>query len=187
MPTLILLHGRGATAESIKPLAAALEADRFRVVALQAPGNSWYPYSFLAPLQDNQPRLDQALQQLEELILPLASERVALLGFSQGACLALEYAARHPRRYGAVMALTGGLIGPPGTPRDYPGSLQGTPIFLGSGDPDGHVPFERVRESALALERMGASVEMRRYPGLPHTINDDEIDYCRQLLKGIPS
>lgn len=187
MPTLILLHGRGATADSIRPLAAELEADRFRVVAPQAHGNSWYPYSFLAPLEANQPHLDRALARLEALVQPLSSEEVALLGFSQGACLALEYVARHPRRYGAVMALTGGLIGPPGTSRNYPGDLRGTPVFLGSGDPDSHVPFHRVEESARVLQGMGARVELRRYPGLPHTINDDELESCRQLLKGVKS
>jgi predicted esterase len=113
----------------------------------------------------------------------MASERIALLGFSQGACLSAEFVAQHPRRYGAVMCLTGGLIGPPGTPRTYPGSLDGSPILLASGDPDAHVPFARVEETHAAFARMNAKVDLRRYPGLPHTINDDELNACKLLLK----
>jgi predicted esterase len=105
-----------------------------------------------------------------------------LLGFSQGACLTSEYVARHPRRYGAVMALTGGLIGPPGTPRDYAGSLDGTPVFLGTSDPDPHIPFERVLETEAVLKRMGATVEVRRYEGMGHTINEEEVGVCREML-----
>jgi predicted esterase len=115
----------------------------------------------------------------------IASERIAVLGFSQGACLATEFAARHPRRYGAVMGLTGGLIGPDGTPRTYTGSLAGTPVFLGTSDPDPHVPFARVEETRDVLQRMGATVELRRYPGMPHTINQDEIEACQALLIGM--
>jgi phospholipase/carboxylesterase len=190
--TLILVHGRGATAESILSLHAELGLGALAALAPQAAGNSWYPHSFLAPLEANQPFLDSALCRLEALVADLLargvpSNRVALLGFSQGACLTLEFTARHPRRYGAVMGLTGGLIGPPGTPRDYPGHLGGTPIFLGSGDPDPHVPFERVRETEAVLTRMGAMVELRRYPGMPHTINEDELNACRMLLERIVS
>ena len=115
----------------------------------------------------------------------VAIERIALLGFSQGACLATELAARHPRRYGAVMGLCGGLIGPPGTPRGYRGSLAGTKVFLGASDPDSHVPFERVEETAEVLKRMGAHVELRRYPGMPHAINEDELEACRELLRAV--
>src|SRR5262249_50636768 len=158
--TLILVHGRGATAESILSLHAELGLAGLAALAPQAAGYSWYPHSFLAPLEANQPFLDSALRRLESLVVDLLargvpSARLARLGFSQGACLTLEFAARHPRRYGAVMGLTGGLIGPPGTPRDYPGSLSGTPVFLGTGDPDPHVPFERVRETEDVLARMG--------------------------------
>ena len=117
----------------------------------------------------------------------IAGGRIAILGFSQGACLTSEFVARHPRRYGAVMGLTGGLIGPPGTPRDYAGSLHGTPVFLGTSDPDPHVPFERVKETEAVLTRMGGTVDLRRYPGLPHTINQDELDACRALLESITS
>lgn len=185
--TLILVHGRGATAAGMLPLHGELGIDDLAALAPQAARDTWYPYPFMSPLEVNQPYLDSALRRLESLVTDLidrgvASERIALLGFSQGACLTTEYVARHPRRYGAVMGLTGGLIGPPGTPRDYPGSLRGTPVFLGSGDPDPHIPFERVRETEAVLSRMGAHVEFRRYPGMPHGINADEIEACRGLL-----
>jgi phospholipase/carboxylesterase len=188
--TILLLHGRGASAASILELYPLLDAESLAAIAPQAAGNTWYPNSFLAPLQTNQPYLDSALGRIDTLVTGLMSrgipsQRIALLGFSQGACLTSEYVARHPRRYGAVMALTGGLIGPPGTPRNYPGSLAGTPVFLGSGDPDPHVPFERVEETRTVLEKMGANVELRRYPGIPHTIIDDELDACRNLLRKI--
>lgn len=176
--TLVLLHGRGASAESILTLYEELRIPGLRALAPQAPGHTWYPYSFLAPIEQNQPFLDQSLQTIDQLIGPIPSEQVALLGFSQGACLALEYVARRPRRYQAVMALTGGLIS-----LQHSGNLQGTPIFIGSGDPDPHVPFSRVEESARHLGALGARVEARRYPGLPHTINDDELNYCRGLLR----
>jgi predicted esterase len=188
--TLILVHGRGATAGSILPLHGEFGIDNLAALAPQAAGNTWYPYPFMSPLELNQPYLDSALRRLESLVTDLidrgvASERIALLGFSQGACLTTEFVARHPRRYGAVMGLTGGLIGPAETPRDYGGSLRGTPVFLGSGDPDPHIPFERVRETESVLTRMGANVEVRRYPGMPHSINADEIEACRALLREI--
>ncbi len=150
-------------------------------------GQTWYPRSFLAPLQSNQPYLDDSLAQLESLVNDLISrklsaERIVVLGFSQGACLTVEFAARFPRRYGAIVGLTGGLIGPGGTPRNYPGKLAGTPVFLGASDPDPHVPFARVLETRDVLSSMGASVELRRYPGMGHTINQDELDMCRQLI-----
>jgi phospholipase/carboxylesterase len=185
---LVLLHGRGATAESILALYSQLRLPQLAAFAPQAAGYSWYPESFLAPLNANQPYLDSALARVEALLSALLvsgmeSDRIALLGFSQGACLVLEYSARHPRRYGALMGLTGGLIGPRGTPRDYSGSLGGTPVFLGAGDPDPHVPFERVQETQRVLDRMGAHVELRRYPRMPHTINEDELDACRAFLQ----
>jgi predicted esterase len=190
--TLILVHGRGATAESILSLHAELGIPGLAALAPQAAGQTWYPHSFLAPLEANQPYLDSALRRIESLVTDLLprgipGDRIALLGFSQGACLTLEFTARHPRRYGAIMGLTGGLIGPPGTPRVYPGALAGTPVFLGTSDPDPHVPFERVQETEAVLARMGASVELRRYPGMPHTINEDEINACRVLLERIVS
>jgi predicted esterase len=190
--TIVLIHGRGASADSILSLYKALGIPTQSALAPQAAGHTWYPNSFLAPIESNQPYLDSALNRIDSIINELLSqkipsERIALLGFSQGACLTSEYVARHPRRYGAVMALTGGLIGPPGTPRDYPGSLKGTPIFLGTSDPDPHVPFARVRETEAVLAQMGAKVEVRRYPGMPHTINQEEMDVCRTMLESMIS
>ena len=187
---IVMIHGRGASADSILSLYPLLDAPDVTALAPQAAGHTWYPHSFLAPLEENQPYLDSALRKIDAVVEDLvahgvSSERIALLGFSQGACLTSEYVARHPRRYGGVMALTGGLIGPPGTARDYAGSLAGTPVFLGTSDPDPHVPFERVKETEVVLARMGARVEVRRYPGMPHTINQEEIEACRALLRAM--
>jgi predicted esterase len=185
---LLLLHGRGATAQDILSVYRALGLETVSAIAPQAADFTWYPNSFLAPLESNQPFLDSALRRIESLVDGLIargiqSERIGLLGFSQGACLTLEFIARHPRRYGAVIGLTGGLIGPSGTPRKYPGSLAGTPVFLGTSDPDPHVPFARVKETEDVLKRMGAEVELRRYPGMPHTIDRDELDAARTLIE----
>lgn len=187
---VVLLHGRGGTAGDILGLARELDRPGVAWLAPQAAGNTWYPNSFLAPLESNQPHLHSALAAVAGLVDRVAGEgpgpeRLALVGFSQGACLALEAAARQGRRLGAVAGLTGGLIGPPGTARDYPGGLAGTPVFLGSGDPDPHVPWSRVEETAEAFERLGAVVDARRYPGLPHTINRDELRRVDELLAAL--
>jgi predicted esterase len=187
---LVLLHGRGGSAEDLLSLGEDLDVAGIRLIAPQAAGSTWYPESFLAPIERNQPYLDSALRRVGTIIAMLGDQgippaRVALLGFSQGACLASEFVARNPRRYGAVMALTGGLIGPPGTMFDFPGSLDGTPVFLGASDPDLHVPFARVQETEAVLKRMGANVELRRYPGMPHTVNQDEMAVCRRLLTNL--
>jgi predicted esterase len=187
---MILLHGRGASAEDILHLAAELERPDFAYLAPQAAGHTWYPYSFLAPLEQNEPYLSSALRLVgatvdRVLAAGIPSERLLLLGFSQGACLALEFTARNPRHYGGVAALTGGLIGPDGTPRDYPGSLAGTDVFLGTADPDPHVPRSRVEESARVLERMGARVTVRIYPGMGHTVNQDELDHVRSMMERV--
>jgi predicted esterase len=188
--TLILLHGRGSSADDILSLHNALALDNIAALAPQAANHTWYPHSFLSPIPSNQPYLDSALARIESIVNDLLTRnipasRIALLGFSQGACLASEFVARHPRRYAALIALSGGLIGPPATPRNYPGSLDGTPVLLASADPDPHVPFDRVRETDLTLTRMSATVDLRRYPNLPHTINQDELHATRHLLSNI--
>jgi predicted esterase len=164
-----------------------LNIDDLAAIAPQAAGHTWYPQSFLSPLAMNQPYLDSALRKIESIIAGLIaggvpSKRIALLGFSQGACLTSEFVARNPRRYGAVMILTGGVIGPDGTPRNYKGDLAGTPVFIGSSDPDPHVPFSRVRETESVLSLLGGIVEVRRYPGMSHSINQDELNVCRAML-----
>jgi predicted esterase len=186
---LILLHGRGATASSILLLAEEIYHPAYAYVAPQAANNTWYPFTFLAPMQQNEPWLSSALARVGEVVASveaagIPAERIVLAGFSQGACLASEFLARNARRYGGLIAFSGGLIGPPGTSRAYTGSLDGTPVFLGCSDVDAHIPKERVEETADVLERLGAQVTMRLYPGMGHTINGDEIDHARALLQG---
>ena len=185
--TMIMVHGRGASAEDMLALAAELGTTDVAYLAPQAAGRTWYPSSFLSPIQDNEPGISSGLRVLAGLVDGLVAQqipyaRIALLGFSQGACLSLEFAARHPRRYAAVVGLSGGLIGPPGTPRDYPGSLDGAPVFLGCSDIDAHIPLARVHESAEVFRRMGASVDERIYPRMGHTVNEDEIAAVKALL-----
>ncbi len=188
---MVMVHGRGATAESILELRHELGSPELAFVAPQAAGYTWYPYGFMAPMEKNEPGLSSGLARLGEVLAGLAAagippERTILLGFSQGACLSLELAARNARRYGAVVALSGGLIGPPGTPRDYlgglPGGFAGTPVFLGCSDRDPHIPRERVDESAEVLRRMGAEVTERIYPAMGHTVNEDEMAFVRTLI-----
>lgn len=183
----ILLHGRGSNAEDMLGLAQEFGQRDIAYLAPEAPRGSWYPYSFLAPLEQNEPRLGAALATVGAAFVQLAregypAERVALIGFSQGGCLALEYAARNATRYGAVIGLSAGLIGPPGTPRAYAGSLSGTPVFLGCSDIDAHIPLARVHESRDVFTRMGAAVTERIYPGMGHTVNTDEIAHVSELL-----
>jgi len=185
----IMLHGRGGAAQDILGLHGAMDLPGLSAIAPQAAGGTWYPQSFLAPGTVNQAGIESAHALIEALIGQLAglgvgSERVALMGFSQGACLALTHAARFPRRYALVAAFTGGLIGPPGTAFEFEGDLSGTPVFLGANDPDPHVPWARVSESASVLERLGAAVTLVRYPGEPHAVNRDEIERVRGLLGG---
>ncbi len=184
---MVLVHGRGATAESILTLAREVDRPGFAYLAPQAAGNTWYPYSFLNPIADNEPHLSSALALLAGLFERLGGagfppEKVLLLGFSQGACLSLEFVARNARRYGGVAALSGGLIGPDGTPRNYPGSLAGTPIFLGCSDVDFHIPKERVHHSTEVLRQLGADVTERLYPGLGHTVNQDELAFVAEMM-----
>jgi predicted esterase len=188
---VILVHGRGASAEDILTLAGELRRPDLAYLAPQAAGHTWYPYSFLAPMERNEPGLSSGLALLGRLVERLAAagipaERTVLLGFSQGACLTLEFAARNARRYGGVVGLSGGLIGPPGTPRDYAGTFSGTPIFLGCSDRDPHVPKARVDETAEVLGKLGAAVTERIYPGLGHTVNEDELELVRGMLAAVP-
>lgn len=187
---LILTHGRGATAESILSLATLLGADDFAWFAPQASGNTWYPFSFLSPIPQNEPGITSGIQVLHDLVAyiekaGISTERIVLAGFSQGACLTLEFAARHARRYGALVGFSAGLIGPDGTPRNYAGSLGGTPVFLGCSDVDAHIPLARVHESATVLTRLGGLVDERIYPGMPHTVIDDETAAVREIISKI--
>lgn len=184
---MIILHGRGGSARELLALAGELSCAHCLWLAPQAAGSSWYPYSFLAPIEKNEPWLSSAMRKMDEVIQELEQaefgpERIGLLGFSQGACLALEYASRHPRRYGAVIGLSGGLIGPPGLQRETPAGFVGAPIFLGCSDSDPHIPQERVDETARVLRAQGAAVTERIYPSLGHTINQDEIEFTRAML-----
>lgn len=185
---VILVHGRGASPHDIMGLAHEFALPDVAWLAPQAADRTWYPYSFLTPMDQNQPKLDSALGVIGGLVAALGAQgvppaRVAVMGFSQGACLSLEFAARSARRYAGVAAFSGGLIGPPGTPRDYPGDFGGTPVFLGCSDVDAHIPEGRVRESAEVFQRMGATVDLRIYPGMDHTIVADEIDAVRAWLR----
>ena len=188
---VIMMHGRGASADDMIALAGALRIDDAAFLAPQAADYTWYPYPFLSPMDRNEPGLSSGLRRIASLIA-LAGEhgvtpdRIALGGFSQGACLAQEFAARHARRYAAVFGLSGGLIGPPGTPRDYTGSFDGTPVFLGCSDVDPHIPLARVRESADVFRRMGASVDERIYKDMAHTVNLEEVSAVRAMLGGQP-
>ena len=187
---MVMVHGRGATAQSILELTGLLGGDKWAYVAPQASSNTWYPQSFLQPIHINEPGISSGLSVLHEIFASLeaqgiGAERTILLGFSQGACLSLEYVARNARRFGGVAGLSGGLIGPPGTPRDYDGTLSGTPVFLGCSDVDSHIPAARVRETATVLETLGGHVTMRLYEGMGHTVNDDEIAAVREMMRSV--
>jgi phospholipase/carboxylesterase len=184
---LIMIHGRGATAESILSLAEHLPVGDFSLFAPQATNQSWYPYSFMAPTAQNQPALDSALEQLDDLVNSLLAQGVDsrhlfLLGFSQGACLTAEYATRHARPYGGLLLFTGGLIGQELVESNYTGSFENTPVLITTGDPDPHVPVSRVNETVKIMEAQGAVVTKKIYPGRPHTILQEEINLAREIL-----
>jgi predicted esterase len=188
----VLLHGRGATARSILDLGEAFDRPEVTWLAPQARGNTWYPNRFLAPLESNEPWLSSALAAVGDVIAQaeaagVARRRVLLAGFSQGACLALEYLLRHPGHAGGAAGLSGGLIGPPGTVWPDAGRLDGVPVFLGCSDVDVHIPKERVLESADLLRARGAEVAAILYPGLDHTVNDDELMHVQALIDRIGS
>lgn len=187
---MILVHGRGASAEGMLGLAEAFEVRDIAYVAPQARSGSWYPQSFMAPIAQNEPHLSNALKTLSDVVADferqgVASDKIVLLGFSQGACLALEFAARNARRFGGIVGLSGGLIGPEGAPRNYRGSLGGTPVFLGCSDVDFHIPLKRVNESAEVLKMLGGTVTENIYPGMGHTIVQDEINHVQKILNGL--
>lgn len=186
----VLLHGRGASAASIVSLSEAFALPHIAYLAPQAPDHAWYPQSFLAPLAHNEPFLSRSLSIVGAVLADIFShgigaERVALIGFSQGGCLALEFAARNARRYGGLIGFSAGLIGPRETPRDYAGSLDGTPALLGCSDTDAHIPLWRVQETTQVLRGMSARVTERIYPQMGHTINDDEVRQARALLAAL--
>lgn len=184
---MIMIHGRGATAESILMLAQHFHQDGFAYLAPQAAHNTWYPQRFIVPQNDNEPwlssakdRVSDALQTVLDAGIP--AEKVIFLGFSQGACLATEYPARNTQRYGGIIALSGGLIGTDDEITGYEGSLEGTPVFLGCSDVDFHIPKERVEATATALKGLGAEVTMKLYPGMGHTVNEDEIEHVKRIM-----
>lgn len=185
---LLMVHGRGASAQDILSLAKELDQPGFAYLAPQAAENTWYPNRFLAPLAENEPWLSSALTFVWSALTEITNsgippERVILLGFSQGACLTLEFAARNARRYGGIVGLSGALIGPDDTPRDYAGSLSGTPVFLGCSDVDPHVPKELVDQTAEVLSHLGGEVTRRFYPNMDHSVNQDELDFVRGMMQ----
>lgn len=184
---LIMIHGRGGSAEDILSLSSYLQLDDFSLLAPQATNNTWYPYSFLAKPAENEPWLSSALALIKELVSDItstgiASQHIYFLGFSQGACLTLEFVTRNATHYGGVVAFTGGLIGDKIYRENYQGDFAGTPVFIGSGDPDPHVPVERVNASTAILEEMHAQVTKKIYQGMGHTISQDEINTANQLI-----
>jgi predicted esterase len=187
---MIMVHGRNAGPANILDLTSSLNRPELTYLAPAAANHTWYPYSFLTDTAKNEPCLSSGLHVLDQLIADVVArgiphDRVGLLGFSQGACLAAEYAVRHPTRYGGIIVFSGGLIGPPGTTWDYEGSFSGTPVFLGCSDVDAHIPKQRVEESAAIFERMGAAVAKRLYPGMGHLVNNDEIAFAQGVIDSI--
>lgn len=184
---MILAHGRGASAQSMLMFAKQFETEHVHYRALQASGHTWYPRSFMAPKEQNEPGISSGLQAIHDQIeiikdAGIAPENILLLGFSQGACLTTEFAARHPRRYGAVVGFSGGLIGQQLDPENYSGSMEQTPVFLGCSDHDPHIPQERVNETETIFQQLGAEVTKRIYENMGHTVNRDEIEFVNDLI-----
>ncbi len=187
---MILIHGRGANAQTILGLHTVLPHPDMIYLAPEAEDGSWYPYSFLTPMEKNEPYLSEALQMIADLIAHveaagIPSDKIILGGFSQGACLASEFVARHARRYGGLLVFSGGVIGPFGTPREYPGSLDGTPVFLGCSDVDAHIPLARVHETTEVFTRLGGRVTEKIYPGMGHTVIKNEVDHALEIVKEV--
>lgn len=183
---LILLHGRGSTSEDILSLADEFCDDTFYIAAPQAPHNSWYPYSFMAEEKSNEPQLSSSVATVKKLIDAIAEhipkDHIYIMGFSQGACLALETSARYASTYGGVVAFTGGLIGSFIDEKKYHGNFEGTPVFIGNSDRDPHVPLSRSEESKKIFEKLAAKVTLKVYPGMTHTINRDEINWVKSHI-----
>ena len=184
-----MIHGRGSNGRDMLGLISHFPFDNFAYLMPNAANSTWYPNSFLAPIQDNQPGLDSGLQKIRDLIEEInlsgiSNERIYLLGFSQGACLALEYSARNAQRFGGVIGLSGGLIGDKLSPETYKGNFKGSPVFIGCSDVDFHIPLERVNETAQFLSSNGANVEKKIYPGMGHTVNTDEIEAIIHMIQG---
>jgi phospholipase/carboxylesterase len=187
---MIMVHGRGATARGILGMAGEFDTEEVAYLAPQAQRSEWYPQSFLAPVEQNEPGRSSGLQAIDDALTEvtesgISAERTLIMGFSQGGCLATEYVARNPRRYGGLAALSGGLIGETIDPDDYEGDLEGMPAFFGCSDVDPHIPAERVHESARVFEKLGAGVEKRLYEGMGHTVNEDELQYVSGLIQNM--
>lgn len=187
---MIMVHGRGATAESMFSLADEFAQPDFHYVAPQARNHTWYPYSFLQPIENNQPGLSSGLQRIHDLLKEIKeagipAEKIIILGFSQGACLSTEYTARHPQRLGGIVGLSGGLIGPEIDKSLYSGSMEQTPVFLGCSNIDPHIPKERVDETESVFEQLNSDVTKSIYPGMPHTVNEDEIKTVRGMMANL--
>jgi phospholipase/carboxylesterase len=187
---MIMVHGRGASAQDILGLTAELNVDGVACIAPQAANNTWYPYSFLEPFERNEPYLSSALKRIGDLVTSVEengvpAQKIVLLGFSQGACLISEFSARNAQRFGGICGLSGGLIGPLGRDFNYDGSLDGTPVFLGCSDVDFHIPVDRVYETERVMRNLGGDVTAQIYPGMGHTINRDEIAHVQQILDGV--
>lgn len=184
---LIMIHGRGANARDILGLASHLNVSDYAILAPEATNNTWYPFSFMAPPKQNEPWLSSALDLVKEVVddvtkKGIAAENIYFLGFSQGACLTLEFVARHAQKFGGIVAFTGGLIGDKINLENYSGDFNGTPIFMGTGNPDPHVPVERVKDSVAILEKMNAKVHLQVHEGRPHTISQDEIEEANRVI-----
>lgn len=187
---VVLVHGRGGSAWDMLGLSGELQATGTSFVAPQAEGSTWYPRRFLAPPRENEPWLSSGLDLLHAIVesleqAGLTRDRIVLLGFSQGGCLAVHFGATHATRWGGLVGLSAGLIGPPGEPWAFDGTLDGTPVFLGCSDRDPHIPETRLTESATALRNLGGDVTLKVYPGLGHTVNADEVTHVRRILRTI--
>lgn len=184
---LIMIHGRGASAQDIISLGTYLNVGDYALIAPQASGHSWYPYSFMAPVEQNEPGLSSAIEVINAIVddilkAGIPASNIYFMGFSQGACLTLEYVTRHAQPYGGVVAFTGGLIGAALNLANYNGDFNGTPVFIGSSDPDMHVPVTRVRESETIIKNMGADITVKVYPGMGHTVSQDEVETANKLV-----